>query len=97
MENNRTEDIKQDQAEFFNLMNRYNNVDRKIIKANLKRLMKEKEIKPNDIMLLFTKDFTINNVYAWTNKAANNIPLFDQAFNIATKFNFSVEEFLKEI
>ena len=49
-------------------------------------------IKSADIIQLGYKP---NNVYAWTNKGCNNIPMFEQALNIAVKFNFSITEFLK--
>jgi len=80
------------QAEFLQLMQQYNNTDRKVIKANLKRIMGIYGIKPADIMSL---GYSPRNVYAWTNKSANNIPLFGQALNIAVNFNFSITEFLK--
>jgi len=80
------------QAEFLQLLQQYNNTDRKAIKANLKRIMHIYGIKPADIISL---GYSPRNVYAWTNKSANNIPLFGQALNIAVNFNFSITEFLK--
>lgn len=72
----------------------YDSIDRKIIKRNLKRLMAIHGFKPSEIMEI---GFARNNVYAWTNLKAPNIPMFDQALRIATHFNFSVEEFIKNI
>jgi hypothetical protein len=86
--------MEQNQTEILNLINQYNSTDRGVIKANLKRLMVENNITPREIISL---GYTKNNVYAWTNQAANNIPLFEQALNIATSFNFNVKEFLKEM
>ena len=80
------------QAEFLQLIKQYNSTDRSIIKANLKRIMDIYGIKPADIAAL---GYTSRNVYAWTNKSTKNIPLFEQALNIAVKFNFSITEFLK--
>ena len=80
------------QAEILQLIKNYNSTDRAIIKANLKRLMIDYNIKSADIIQLGYKP---NNVYAWTNKSGNNIPMFDQALSIAVKFNFNVKKFLE--
>jgi uncharacterized alpha/beta hydrolase family protein len=80
------------QAEFLNIIKQYNSTDRKIIKANLKHIMNIYGIKPADIIAL---GYSSRNVYAWTNRSTSNIPLFEQALNIAVKFNFSITEFIK--
>ena len=80
------------QAEFLQLLQQYNSTDRKVIKANLKRIMDMYGIKPANIMSL---GYSPRNVYAWTNKSTKNIPLFEQALNIAVHFDFSITEFLK--
>jgi len=82
------------QQEILNLITSYNNTDRTTIKANLRRLMTEYNIKSGDIISL---GFKPNNVYSWVNQASNNIPIFEFALRIATRFNFDVKEFLKEI
>jgi hypothetical protein len=84
--------IQYTQAEFLQIIKQYNSTDRKIIKTNLKRIMNIQGIKPADIISL---GYSPRNVYAWTNKSTNNIPLFEQALNIAVNFNFSITEFLK--
>ena len=84
--------IQYTQAEFLQLIQRYNSVDRKIIKTNLKRIMNIQGIKPADIIAL---GYNSRNVYAWTNKSTKNIPLFGQALNIAVHFDFNITEFLK--
>ncbi len=80
------------QAEFLNIIKQYNNTDRSIIKANLKRIMNVYGIKPADIISL---GYSPRNVYAWTNRSTKNIPLFEQALRISTSFNFNITEFLK--
>ena len=80
------------QAEFLQIIKQYNSTDRKIIKTNLKRIMNIQGIKPADIISL---GYSPRNVYAWTNKSTNNIPLVVQALNIAVKFNFSITEIIK--
>ena len=52
------------------------------------------EIKPADIAAL---GFSPRNVYAWTNQSTNNIPMFNQALNIAVEFHFNIKEFLRNI
>jgi hypothetical protein len=74
------------------IIKQYNSTDRKVIKANLKRIMNIYNIKPADIIAL---GYSSRNVYAWTNRSASNIPLFEQALNIAVHFDFSITEFLK--
>lgn len=84
--------IQYTQTEFLQIIQQYNSTDRKVIKANLKRIMDIYGIKPADIIAL---GYSSRNVYAWTNKSTNNIPLFGQALNIAVNFDFSITEFLK--
>jgi hypothetical protein len=80
------------QAEFLQIIQQYNSTDRRVIKTNLKRIMNIYNIKPADITAL---GYTSRNVYAWTNKSTKNIPLFEQALRISTRFNFNITEFLK--
>lgn len=82
------------QAEMLELMNQYNNTDRKLIKANYKRILNDFNIMPKDIMEL---GFAKNNVYAWSTISSPNIPMLDQALTIAVAFDFDVKEFLQEI
>lgn len=49
-------------------------------------------IKSADIIQIGYKP---NNVYAWTNKSGNNIPMFEQALSIAVKFDFDMKKFLE--
>jgi hypothetical protein len=56
--------------------------------------MSEYNIKASDIIKI---GFKANNVYSWINQTSNNIPMFEQSLSIATTFNFSIEEFLKNI
>jgi len=82
------------QAQFLQLIQQYNSTDRKVIKANLKRIMDIYNIKPADIISL---GYSPCNVYAWTNKGTKNIPMFNQALNIAVEFHFDIKEFLRNI
>lgn len=81
------------QYEFLELIRKYNNTDRQIIKQNLRRIMQEKGFKARDITAL---GYNKNNVGAWLGKTVSNIPMIHQALDISTNFNFDVREFLKE-
>lgn len=85
------------QSEMLNLINKYNIKDqttRKIIKQNYIRILDEFNIQPKQIMEL---GYAKNNTYSWSTKASPNVPMFKQALTISVAFDFSVEEFLKEI
>jgi hypothetical protein len=82
------------QAEILELINQYNSTDRKLIKLNYKRIQNDFNIMPKQIMEL---GYAKNNTYSWSTKSSPNIPMFDQALTIAVAFDFSIEEFLKEI
>ncbi len=88
------EDKKYTQQEILNLINQYNVTDRKVIKLNLKRILAEQGIKPNQIIQL---GYSSPNVYSWLAPTASNIPLFHQSLYLACEFSFDVQEFLKEI
>lgn len=88
------EELKYNQAEILELINQYENTDRKVIKLNLKRILVEYGIKPKQIIEL---GYTSPNVYSWLAPTANNIPMIDQALHLAVAFDFDVREFLKEI
>lgn len=86
--------IQYTQTEFLQIIKQYNSTDRKIIKTNLKRIMNIQGIKPADIISL---GYSPRNVYAWTNKSTKNIPMFNQALDIAVEFHFDIKEFLRNI
>lgn len=82
------------QAEILELINQYNSTDRKLIKANYKRILNDFNIMPKEIMEL---GYARNNVYAWSTISSPNIPMLDQALTIAVAFDFDVREFIEEI
>lgn len=82
------------QAEMLKLINQYNSTDRKLIKANYKRILNDFNIMPKQIMEL---GYAKNNVYAWSTISSPNIPMLDQALTIAVAFDFDVKEFIEEI
>lgn len=88
------EDITMTQQEILNLINTYNSTERKVIKAHLKRIMKEKKLKLRNIVEL---GYNRHNAASWTNSATPNIPLFPQALHMATEFDFDVRELIKVV
>ena len=82
------------QSELLDTINTYNSTEKKVVKTNLKRIMKEKKFKLRDIEKL---GFKHDNAASWTNKAALNAPLFDQALTIGVKFKFDVMELTKAV
>ncbi len=85
------EELKYNQSEMLELINQYNQTDRKLIKQNLRHILTTHNIKPKHIIQL---GFARPNVYAWMAPTTNNIPLINQALTIACAFDFSIEEFL---
>ena len=86
--------IQYTQAEFLDIIKQYNNTDRSVIKANLKRIMIDYDFKTGDVISL---GYSKNNVYCWTTKSSPNIPMLEQALTLAVNFNFDIKEFLKNI
>jgi len=85
------EELKYSQIEILQLINQYNNTDRKVIKSNLKRILTTHNIKPKQIISL---GYSSANTYAWLSPATNNIPLINQSLEMAVAFNFDVQEFI---
>lgn len=88
------EETKYTQQEMLDLINQYENTDRKTIKLNLKRILTEQGIKPKQIIEL---GYTSPNTYSWLAPTASNIPLINQALHLACEFNFNIREFLEKI
>ena len=88
------EELKYSQAEMLELIQTYNNMDRKIIKNNLKRIQNELGIETKQIIEL---GYASPNVYAWKAPTTNNIPMLDQALHLAVEFQFDVKEFFEEV
>ena len=41
--------------------------------------------------------YKADNAYSWSNSRSPNIPMFEQALDLAVAFDFDVREFIKEI
>lgn len=80
------------QKELLEIMEKYNSVDRKIIKANLVKVYKTYGFKNQNIRTEL--DMAKSKVDSWTTMSMPNIPTFYDALRIAVHFGFSVEELI---
>jgi hypothetical protein len=80
------------QKEFLEIMEKYNSIDRKIIKANLVKIYKTYGFKNQNIRTEL--DMAKSKVDSWTTMSMPNIPTFYDAMRMAVHFNFNIEELL---
>lgn len=82
------------QQEFLDIINKYNNIDRKDIKINLLMIVKRKGIKNKQIMK--DTEYTPSKVNSWFALSSQNIPTFEDALMLAVKYDFDIGELIKE-
>jgi len=82
------------QSEILQLINQYNNTDRKTIKSNLRNILTTHKLEPKQLISL---GYSSTTVYAWLAPKSKNMPMLAQILNISIAFDFSVMEFLKEV
>ena len=82
------------QQEFLNIINKYNNADRKDIKINLMMLFKRKGIKNKQI--IEETEYTSYKVNSWFALSSPNIPTFEDALMLAVKYEFDIQDLIKE-
>ena len=82
------------QEEFLNIINKYNNVDRKDVKINLIMIFKRKGIKNKQI--IEETEYTTYKVNSWFAFSSPNIPTFEDALMLAVKYDFDIQELIKE-
>lgn len=82
------------QTEMLQMINQYNNTDRKLIKSNLRRILINLRLKPKDMLNL---GYSSPNIYAWTANATSNIPMFNQALHLAVMLDFDIKELSRKI
>lgn len=82
------------QEEFLNIIIKYNNIDRKDIKINLLMTFKKKGIKNKQIME--DTKYTPHKVNSWFAFSSPNIPTFEDALMLAVKYDFDIQELIKE-
>lgn len=82
------------QEEFLSIINKYNSADRKDIKINLLMIFKKKNIKNKQIME--ETEYTPYKVNSWFAFSSPNIPTFEDALMLAVKYDFDIQELIKE-
>lgn len=82
------------QEEFLSIINKYNSVDRKNIKINLLMIFKKKSIKNKQI--IEETEYTSYKVNSWFAFSSPNIPTFEDALMLAVKYDFDIQELIKE-
>lgn len=86
--------MKYTQEDFLNIIYKYNNTDRKIIKINLSSIFKKSGIKNKHV--IEDTGYTSYKVNGWLALSSLNIPTFEDALMLAVKYNFNIEELIKE-
>jgi len=82
------------QTELLSLINQYNQTPRKLIKQNLRKILTTHNLEPKQLIEI---GYSSPTVYAWLAPKSKNMPMLEQILNISNAFDFSIEEFLKEI
>ena len=82
------------QTEFLEIMQKYNNMDRKTITINLKYIYQKSEIKNKDVIA--DLGYSSYKVNSWTALSSPNVPTFEDALILAVKYQFDIKDLIKE-
>ena len=82
------------QQEFLDIINKYNNADRRDITINLLMIIKKAGIRNKQIME--DTGYTPSKVNSWFALSSTNVPTFEDALMLAVKYNFDIKELIKE-
>lgn len=82
------------QEELLDIINKYNTIDRKSIKINLLMIIKKKGIKNKQI--IEETQYTPYKVNSWFAISSPNVPTFEDALMLAVKYDFDINELIKE-
>ena len=82
------------QKEFLSIISNYNSADRKDIKINLLTIFKKKGVKNKQI--IEETEYTSYKVNSWFAFSSPNIPTFEDALMLAVKYDFDIQELVKE-
>lgn len=82
------------QQEFLDIINKYNNMDRKNIKINLLMIFKKMGIKNKQI--IEETEYTPYKVNSWFAFSSTNVPTLEDALMLAVKYDFDIKELIKE-
>ena len=88
------EELQYTQQEFLDIINRYNNMDRKDVKINLLMTFKKKGIKNKQI--IEQTEYTPYKVNSWFAFSSPNIPTFEDALMLAVNYDFDIQDLIKE-
>lgn len=80
------------QQEFLDIINKYNNAERKNITINLSVIVKKLGIKNKQI--IEDTGYTPYKVNGWFAISSPNIPTFEDALMLAVKYNFDIKELI---
>lgn len=86
--------LRYTQSEFLSIINKYNNADRKDIKINLLTIFKKRGIKNKQI--IEETEYTPYKVNSWFAFSSPNVPTFEDALMLAVKYEFDIQELIKE-
>jgi len=81
------------QSEVLNLLQKYNNTPRQIIKQNLKETRTKHKFK--NMHIVNQLNFKKNKVNGWFNKSNPVVPTFEDALILAETFKFDITELIK--
>ena len=82
------------QAEFLEIMQKYNNMNRKTITINLIMLYKTLGIKNKTVMEEL--NYSSYKVNSWTALSSPNVPTFEDALVLAVRYDFDIKDLIKE-
>jgi hypothetical protein len=82
------------QQEFLDIINKYNNADRKTITINLLTVAKKIGVKNRQIINEI--GYTSSKVNGWFAISSPNIPTFEDALMLAVKYDFNITELIRE-
>lgn len=85
---------KYSQKEILDIMEKYNNIDRKIIKTNLVKIYRTNGFRNRNIVSEL--NMAKAKVDSWTTMCMPNIPTFYDAMRISVHFNIDIKDFIKE-
>jgi hypothetical protein len=86
--------LQYSQTEFLDIIFKYNSADRKDIKINLLTIFKKRGIKNKQIVE--DTEYTPYKVNSWFAFSSPNVPTFEDALMLAVKYNFDINELIKE-
>ena len=86
--------MQYNQEELLDIINKYNIIDRKTIKINLLIIIKKKGIKNKQI--IEETQYTPYKVNSWLALSSPNIPTFEDALMLAVKYDFNINDLIKE-